>query len=69
MVQLEFNRTNTLLGCQNADKTLELFLIRDEEELKKKLARKKKRQREKLRKTSSGDAVDAADVPADGACL
>ncbi|KAF9975830.1 hypothetical protein BGZ73_000371 [Actinomortierella ambigua] len=54
-ITLEFHSSGQFLGCQAADKSIELFRIRTHEEIKKKMARRKKRQREK--------AAQKKDVP------
>ncbi|OQS02446.1 hypothetical protein THRCLA_05180, partial [Thraustotheca clavata] len=48
--QVHYNNHGTLLGCQGAGKTIEIFKIRSAEEQKKKQQRKLKRAREKARK-------------------
>ncbi|RKP11159.1 WD40-repeat-containing domain protein [Thamnocephalis sphaerospora] len=55
---LQFHPSGQYLLCQSADKTIEMFRIRTEEEIRKKQQRRQKRQREKQRKKGAADAVD-----------
>ncbi|KAH9114418.1 hypothetical protein AeMF1_011499 [Aphanomyces euteiches] len=49
-MQVQYNAQGTLIGCQGAGKTLELFRVRSADEQKKKAQRRLKRAREKARK-------------------
>jgi len=53
---LKFNHSGSLLGCQAAGKTIELYRVRDESEALKKAKRRKKRSREKAAK--KGEPVE-----------
>ncbi|KAG0623863.1 hypothetical protein M758_3G207300 [Ceratodon purpureus] len=55
---LKFNSNGSLLGCQSAGKTLELYRVRDESEALKKAKRRKKRIREKAAKSGKGEPAD-----------
>lgn len=55
---LKFNNTGSLLGCQVAGKTVEIYRIRDESEAVKKAKRRKKRKREKATKALKGDNTE-----------
>ncbi|KAF9578732.1 hypothetical protein BGW38_005325, partial [Lunasporangiospora selenospora] len=60
---LQFHLSQQFLGCQAADKSIELFRIRSVEEIKKKMSRRKKRQREKQQQLlKKGDTEGAAAV-------
>ncbi|KAG0235990.1 hypothetical protein BGW41_000577, partial [Actinomortierella wolfii] len=61
-ITLEFHSSGQFLGCQAADKSIELFRIRTHDEIKKKMARRKKRQREKAahkKKDPNGNPAEA----------
>ena len=62
VVQLLCHPSLPYFACQSADKTIELFKIRDEAELKKKLQRRKKRAKEK--KAGAGASTADGDVGA-----
>lgn len=49
VVTMSLNLDGTLLACQGADKLVELYHVRSEEEIKKKLKRRAKRLKEKAR--------------------
>jgi U3 small nucleolar RNA-associated protein 12 len=51
---LKFHPSGRFLGCQGADRNIELFKVQSEEEIKKKIARRKRRQREKNKKSKGG---------------
>jgi len=58
---IEFHSSQQFLGCQAADKSIELFRIRSIDEIKKKMSRRKKRQREKQQQLlKKGDTEGAA---------
>lgn len=58
-----------MLACQGAGKSVEIYKMRNEQEIKRRITRRKRRQREKANKKSGGgadgDAVDADDDDAD----
>ena len=58
VVSLKLSSDGTLLACQGADKTLELFRFRTEEQIAKKMKRRAKRVREKgaLKVEGEGEA-------------
>lgn len=60
---LKFNTTGTLLGCQAAGKTIELYRLRDESEALKKAKRRKKRLREKAAKKGTSDPEPEKEDP------
>lgn len=57
--QITFHPTQPYLAVQSHDRSVEIFRIRTEEEVRKKLARKKKRAREKKGKVADPDSDDA----------
>jgi U3 small nucleolar RNA-associated protein 12 len=58
-VMVRFNPRGTLLACQNADKTIELFQVRDRDSIKKRMKRRAARQREKINKqAASGNTMN-----------
>ncbi|KAI8055175.1 WD40-repeat-containing domain protein [Syncephalis plumigaleata] len=59
-ITLQFHSNGKFLLCQSADKVIEVFRIRTEEEIQKKQQRRAKRHREKQRK--KGQANDADDT-------
>ncbi|KAI8871592.1 Utp12-domain-containing protein [Ramicandelaber brevisporus] len=61
---VKFDNTGRYLICQNNDKTAEVYRIRSDDEVQKKLARREKRKREKSRKQQqqpNGTKDSAAD--------
>ncbi|ORX92914.1 Utp12-domain-containing protein [Basidiobolus meristosporus CBS 931.73] len=50
VVTIQIHPSGDLMACQCADKTIEIFRIRSQEELQKKLHRRMKRQKEKMKK-------------------
>jgi len=61
VASLDYDAAGAMLGCMGAGKALEVYKVRSEAEVQKKLKRRKKRQREK------GKEGDAADDDADDA--
>jgi U3 small nucleolar RNA-associated protein 12 len=57
---LKVHESGNLFGVQGADRMIEFFKILSKDEIKKKLARKKRRQKEKLKK--DGKSTDTADL-------
>ena len=57
--QITFHRTQPYLAVQSHDRSVEIFRIRTEEEVRKKLARRKRRAREKKGKEAEPDGNDA----------
>ncbi|KAL1919761.1 uncharacterized protein VTP21DRAFT_1692 [Calcarisporiella thermophila] len=53
--EIRFHSSQKFLGVQVADRSVEIFRIRTEEEIRKKMARRKKRQREKAQKKGKSD--------------
>lgn len=62
--QISFHPTETLLAVQSHERTVELFHIRTEEEVKKKRARRAQREREKSKKKSKGTEEAESQVAA-----
>lgn len=62
VVTLQFHPSGKFLGCQATDKSVELYRIQTQDEIRKKMARRRKRQKEKAEKKAkaviAGDAVD-----------
>jgi hypothetical protein len=56
VVTMGLNADGSLLACQGADKTVEMYHVRSDEEVKKKLKRRAKRLKEKARAHSNGMA-------------
>ncbi|XP_024544362.1 WD repeat-containing protein 3 isoform X1 [Selaginella moellendorffii] len=65
VVTLRFNELGTLLGCQCAGKSLEVYSLHDDKEALKKAKRRKRRKREKADKTEKPENV-AVTEPEDG---
>lgn len=63
---LKFNHSGSLLGCQAAGKTIELYRVRDESEALKKAKRRKKRIREKAAKKGEPAENEPEEDIADG---
>ncbi|OQS00897.1 hypothetical protein ACHHYP_02153 [Achlya hypogyna] len=61
-MHVAYNGNGTLLGCQGAGKTIEIWKIRSAEEQKKKHQRRLKRAREKARKKEDQATVVAEDA-------
>jgi hypothetical protein len=57
VVTMGLNADGSLLACQGADKTVEMYHVRSDEEVKKKLKRRAKRLKEKARAHSNGMAM------------
>eukprot|EP01116_Phalansterium_solitarium_P006507 TRINITY_DN18830_c0_g1_i1.p1 TRINITY_DN18830_c0_g1~~TRINITY_DN18830_c0_g1_i1.p1 ORF type:complete len:933 (-),score=243.72 TRINITY_DN18830_c0_g1_i1:56-2854(-) len=53
--KISFNRQGTLLGCQAADSTLELFAIHSEDQIKKKRKKRKTRERRKHEQSTADE--------------
>ncbi|CAM6097849.1 unnamed protein product [Calypogeia fissa] len=62
---VRFDSSGTLLGCQVAGKTVEIFRVTDESEAMRRLKRRKRRKREKASKTSAGKSEKEATVEGD----
>eukprot|EP00743_Colponemidia_sp_Colp-15_P004854 GILK01005231.1.p1 GENE.GILK01005231.1~~GILK01005231.1.p1 ORF type:complete len:974 (+),score=234.40 GILK01005231.1:60-2981(+) len=60
-VTLRYHQRGTVFACQNADKTIDLFRVHSEEEVKKKIRRRKRRLREKAQQTMQVDGQPAAE--------
>ncbi|KAG9034074.1 hypothetical protein FRB95_013843 [Tulasnella sp. JGI-2019a] len=60
VAQISFHPTESLLAVQSHERSVEIFHIRTEEEVKKKRARRAQREREKLRKKGKGKEQDDA---------
>ncbi|CAJ0919354.1 3716_t:CDS:10 [Entrophospora sp. SA101] len=65
VVTLAFHPKLNLLGVQGAGKIIEFFRINKDEEIKKKLARRKKREKEKRQKLKESVTVDDVDMDLD----
>jgi U3 small nucleolar RNA-associated protein 12 len=60
---IKYSSDGKLVAIQAAGKTLELYRIRNEEEIQKKVSRRKKRAREKARKDGTDEAAAEGEVP------
>ncbi|KAI9504159.1 WD40-repeat-containing domain protein [Coemansia spiralis] len=62
-IKLEFHSSGHYMACLTADKQLEVFRTRTHAEIKKKMARRQKRYRERRKKDRAGDvmSITAAD--------
>jgi len=54
VVTLEYDEAGEMLGCHAANKSVELYRVRDEVEAQKRVKRRKKRQREKAKMKEGG---------------
>ncbi|KDO29053.1 hypothetical protein SPRG_06108 [Saprolegnia parasitica CBS 223.65] len=63
-MHVAYNSHGTLLGCQGAGKTIEIFRLRSADEQKKKAQRRLKRAREKARKKEAADGKPGLSIPA-----
>ncbi|XP_024364353.1 uncharacterized protein [Physcomitrium patens] len=63
---LKFNPSGTLLGCQVAGKSIEIFRVLGESEAAKKAKRREKRRREKAAKAGKGEATDGQGFGGEG---
>lgn len=61
--RLRYSNDGMLLAVQAAGKTVELYRIRDQDEISKKVARRRRRAREKARKEGTDESLAEADVP------
>lgn len=61
--QISFHPTEPYLAVQSHDRSVEVFSIRTEDEIKKKRARKRQRAREKAKKKGQDGDVMAVDEP------
>ncbi|KAJ1675467.1 beta transducin, partial [Spiromyces aspiralis] len=59
--QLMFHPSGAFLMCASADRSVELWRVREHDEIRKKIARRLKRQREKLKKAAGGDVSKEED--------
>lgn len=64
-VTIRFDASGTLLGCQVAGKTVEIYRVTDESEAMKRLKRRKKRKREKASKATAGKSEITATAARD----
>lgn len=63
VTQISFHPTESYLAVQSHERSIEIFNIRTEDEIKKKRARRKQRAREKAKKKKDkGDDVDDVDA-------
>ncbi|KAG5456154.1 MAG: WD40-repeat-containing domain protein, partial [Olpidium bornovanus] len=67
VITLQIHPSGRYLGCQAADKAVEIFRVRTEEEVRRKMARRKKRQKEKSKEKAAklGAEEPAAEGDAD----
>lgn len=63
--QIKFHPSLPYLAVQSHDRSVEIFLIRTEEEVKKKLARRKKRAKEKKQTENKGQNQEFLEDPDD----
>lgn len=58
---LKFHPSGRYIGCQGADRNIEIYKIQTNEEIKKKIARRKRRQREKKKDKKVKEDVEVND--------
>lgn len=62
VTQIQFHPTQPFIALQSHDRSVEVFRIRTEEELKKKMTRRKKRAKEKKEKEGVSKKTESMDV-------
>lgn len=70
VTQIAFNShasSSPYLAISSSDRSVQVFRIRDEDEMRKKLARRRRRQKEKEREKAGGKKVANGDLPHDDA--